>query len=80
MRTRQSPQIVQLDHPTDSPALCDCAASDRRATTEHAIIMAQSECGWRWQVIDQNGVLVARGLSADQRDALDCARATALGA
>jgi len=58
-----------------SAAFCDDAAvRDRRALSEHAILMAQSERGWRWQVIDQNGVSVAGGLCADQSDAMDCAR------
>jgi hypothetical protein len=49
------------------------AARDRRDVTEHAILLSQSERGWRWQVIDSNGVSVALGLSADQSDAMDCA-------
>jgi len=74
MRTRQSPRSSRREPATDSPGFRADAAASNRNSTDHAILMAQSERGWRWQVIDLNGVLVARGLSADQRDAMDCAQ------
>jgi hypothetical protein len=72
MRTRQSQQAAWPAHPIAAPC-GDATASGRHDVTEHAILIAPTEHGWRWQVIDQNGVSVARGLSADQSDAMDCA-------
>jgi hypothetical protein len=50
------------------------AVRDRQDATDHAILLSQSERGWRWQVIDSNGVSVARGQSADQSEAMGCAQ------
>jgi hypothetical protein len=58
-----------------SPAPGDIAAlHTRRSAAEYAILIAPSEGGWRWQVIDRNAVSVADGLSADQGDAMACAQ------
>jgi hypothetical protein len=71
MRTGRSSQAEQLERISESAG---AAVRDRLDVTEHAILLSQSERGWRWQVIDSNGVSVARGLSADQREAMDCAQ------
>jgi hypothetical protein len=56
-------------------ALCDGAVPNARHTaTEYAILIAPDEGGWRWQVIDRNGVSVSKGLSTDQGEAMDCAQ------
>jgi hypothetical protein len=75
MRTRQTSVAARLKCPQASPAFCDSApANTQQAPSEHAILMSESERGWRWQVIDQNGLAVASGRSADQNDAMFCAR------
>jgi hypothetical protein len=75
MRPERSSQAEQLRRITGLPATgVNAAACDRQDVTEHAILLSQSERGWRWQVIDSSGVSVARGLSADQSEAMGCAQ------
>ena len=44
------------------------------AATEHAILLTPDECGWRWRLLDANGIAVAGGVSADQSHAMESAR------
>lgn len=43
------------------------------AAASHAITVAPTDYGWRWELIDAEGALTANGVAADQEDALKSA-------